>query len=99
MAMAPSGPAMGASQGVFVGAKARRRRILLNGFRLRFAFRGIPPGCFAKSAQIIENGRVAEEHFSRVWKLLKKSGLRVVVIRRDSSLGGVERSAAFKFGR
>jgi hypothetical protein len=31
-----------------------------HGFRLRFAFRGYTPGCFAKSVEVVENALVAD---------------------------------------
>ena len=41
------------------GLRLLRRGVLRLEFRLRFAFRGHTPGCFAKSAQAVENGQVA----------------------------------------
>ena len=89
--------------GGWIEAKTLWQGILWSEFRLRFAFRGYTPGCFAKSAQAFENVWVAEGQFSRVWKLLIKSGLREVVVRvvvrKDLSLGGVNRDAGRRFGR
>ena len=80
-------------------ARTGGRWVLPDGFRLKFAFRSIPPGCFAKSGEVIENALVVGRHFSRVWKLMKRMDFRVGVDRTNSSLGGVERKVGLRFGR
>jgi len=81
------------------GVRLVRWQVLTGGFRLRFAFRGYTPGCFAKSVESVENARVAEGLIARVWKLLKMNWLREVVVRRDAGLEGVRRKVDRKFGR